>query len=241
MTVCKAQYFRWIEQAMRASVIRLLGGLLTVFCVAALAADPVRVIETRSVPQKQLPVAPNATHELKLSLYTFKDSEWKPDDVIASVLDAVPMVAQCGVAVTSVDLRVLEAPKKYYFYSVPVARELLREITAVKPAIFFVDDTHSEPAYDAEAIGLSNAQNRPELSNTIWFAFGAHDLHLAVAHELVHVLSDSGEHSDVPGNLMQPRTGSTNNQLTKAQCERLRVVAAANGLITPRAPAKASK
>ncbi|MDB5809671.1 MAG: hypothetical protein JWN94_1793 [Betaproteobacteria bacterium] len=222
-------------------MIRLLGGLLLSASVAAFAAEPVRIIETRSVPQKQLPAPPAATYELNLSLYTFKDSEWKPNDVITSVLDALPMIAQCGVAVASVELRVLEAPRKYFFYSVPVAREMLREFTVTKPAILFVDDTHSEPAYDAEAIGLSNARERPEMSNTIWLAFGTHDLHLAVAHELVHVLSDSGEHSDAPENLMRPRTGSTNTRLTGEQCERLRVVAAANGLIAPRAPAKPQK
>src|SRR4051812_29266689 len=167
---------------MRATVMRLLGGLLFFASVSALAADPVRIIQTRSVPREQLPAVPAATHELKLSLYAFKDSEWKPNDVIGSVLDALPMLAQCGVAVASVELRVLEAPRKYYFYSVPVARELLREFTVTKPAIFFVDDTHSEPAYDAEAIGLSNARARPEMANTIWFAFGTHDLHLALAH-----------------------------------------------------------
>lgn len=214
-------------------------------CVAALllaasaaplaAADAVRVIETRSVPSEQLPVTRAATHDLKLSLYAFKYSHWAPEDITAAVLEALPILTQCGVAVASVELRILEAPVKYRFFSTPVSRELLREITVTKPALLFVDDTYSQPAYDAEAIGLSNAQTRPELANTIWFAHGARDLPLAIAHELVHVLSDSGEHSDAPENLMQPGTSPANKRLTAAQCERLRTVAEANGLLTRRA------
>ena len=104
-----------------------------------------------------------------------------------------------------------------------------------KPALLFVDDTYSAPAYDAEAIGLSNAHERPELTNTIWLAYGARDLPLAIAHELVHVLSDNGDHSDAPDNLMRPGTAATQTRLADAQCNRLRIVAEANGLITRRA------
>src|SRR4051812_21454443 len=99
-----------MKQGIRVSCVRLAGAFLFATCVTVNGAEPVRMIETRSVPQKQLPVNAAATHELKLSLYTFKDSEWKPNDVIASVLEALPIVAQCGIAVASVDLRVLEAP-----------------------------------------------------------------------------------------------------------------------------------
>ena len=147
------------------------------------------------------------------------------------------MLTQCGVAVAGVELRVLETPSRFHFYSTPVARELMREMTVARPAVFFVDDTYSEPAYDAEAIGLSNAKTRPELANTIWFAYGARDLPLALAHELVHVLSDSGDHSDDADNLMRTETSPANTRLTAAQCNRLRIVAEANGLIAPRAAA----
>lgn len=114
----------------------------------------------------------------------------------------------------------------------------MREITVTKPALFFVDDTYSEPAYDAEAIGLSNAKSRPEIANTIWFAYGARDLPFALAHELVHVLSDNGDHSDAPDNLMSPETTPANTRLTSAQCSRLRTVAELNGLLARRAAAR---
>jgi hypothetical protein len=95
-----------------------------------------------------------------------------------------------------------------------------------------VQETRSDPAFDAEAIGVSNAQRRPELANTVWVAYGARDLAHAIAHELVHVLSDSGEHSDALGNLMRDETSPENAALTAEQCARMRSRGAANGLLT---------
>ena len=216
---------------------KFLALLLIAFSTAALAAEPVRVIETRELPQEQLPAPATSTHELKLSIYMFKGARWQTADIVAATLDALPLLAQCGIAVAAVELRVLEAPLKFRYYSTPVARELLREITVAKPALFFVDDTYSEPAYDAEAIGLSNAKTRPELANTIWFAYGAHDLPFAIAHELVHVLSDNGDHSEAADNLMRAETSPSSTRLTDAQCIRMRGVAEPNGLLTRRAGA----
>jgi len=51
-------------------------------------------------------------------------------------------------------------------------------------------------------------------------------------HELVHVLSDDGEHSNEPGNLMRAHTSRRNTRLTDAQCSRLRSRGEANGLLT---------
>ena len=220
---------------MRAAALRWFGSLVLAVSTAVSAADTVSVIETRSLPPELLPSPRDATHDLRLSVYAFKGSRWLPADITGAVLDALPMLAQCGVATVSVELRILDAPLKFRFFSAPVSRELLREYTVAKPALLFVDDTYSQPAYDAEAIGLSNAQTRPELTNTIWFAYGAHDLPFAIAHELVHVLSDSGDHSDAPDNLMRPGTSPSNKRLTDVQCNKLRTVAEANGLIKRRA------
>lgn len=202
-----------------------------------MAAGQVRVVETRVLPPEQLPAAATASHELRLSLYAFQGTRWLPADIVAAVRQALPLLAQCGVAVAGVELKLLETPSRFHFYSTPVARELMREITVAKPAVFFVDDTHSEPAYDAEAIGLSNARTRPDLANTIWFAYGARDLPIAFAHELVHVLSDSGDHSEAPDNLMRPETSPDRTRLTGAQCSRLRASAEANGLLARRGAA----
>jgi hypothetical protein len=208
--------------------------LLLVAATAALAAEPVRVVETRAVPRSELPVARAASHDLRLSLYAFQGARWAPHEILAAVPDAARVLTQCGVALAGAELRVLAAPRRFHFYSTPASSELLREIAVAKPAVFFVDDTLNRPAYDAEAIGLENAATRRELTNTVWFAWGARDLPLALAHELVHVLSDSGEHSEESGNLMRAETSPQNTHLSEAQCERMRARGEANGLLARR-------
>jgi len=214
-----------------------------VFCCAALlpaagmaaqAAEPARVVETRALSGQQLPAAPGATHELRLSLYAFQGGRWTSSEMLPAALDAARLLAQCGVALAGAELRLLKAPRRFHFYSTAVSRELLQDLQVSKPAIFFVDDTLNQPAYDAEAIGLANAETRPELANTVWVAHGARDLPFALAHELAHVLSDSGEHSDEPGNLMRVETAPDNTRLSDAQCRRLRERGAANGLLAPK-------
>jgi hypothetical protein len=202
--------------------------------MAAQAAEPARVVETRALSGQELPVAPGATHELRLSLYAFRGSLWTQREIEPAVLEAARLLARCGVALAGAELRLLEAPRRFHFYSTPVARELLQDLQVSKPAIFFVDETLNRPAYDAEAIGLANAATRPELANTVWVAHGARDLPLVLAHELAHVLSDSGEHSEEPRNLMRAATSPENTRLSDAQCRRLRERGEANGLLAPK-------
>ena len=191
-----------------------------------------RVVETRAVSGE----APSggATHDLRLHLYTFQGTRWGSGDIVVAVWEAVRLLEQCGVAFAGAELRVLEAPRHFHFYSTPVSRELARGTKLQKPAVFFVEDTRNQPAFDSEAIGRENAGTRPELVDTVWVVYRARDLPLVVAHELVHVLSDSGEHSDDPANLMHSESSQTNTRLTDAQCLRLRERGEANGLLQKR-------
>ena len=72
---------------------------------------------------------------------------------------------------------------------------------------------------------------RPELADTVWMTAATRDAGVALAHELAHVLMDSGEHSDEPGNLMRDETSPTNTALSVTQCTRLRETALSNGLL----------
>jgi hypothetical protein len=101
-------------------------------------------------------------------------------------------------------------------------------------AVFFVEEALNRPAYDAETTGLSNSRSRLELAHTIWVAYGARDLPYVLAHELVHLLSNSGEHSDDPGNLMRDETSVHNATLSTTQCEVARVSGEAQGLLVRR-------
>ena len=61
----------------------------------------------------------------------------------------------------------------------------------------------------------------------------ARALGIVLAHELVHVLMDSGDHSDEAGNLMREDTAPGNTRLDDAQYSWLRATATANGLLRP--------
>jgi hypothetical protein len=198
---------------------------------AAAGADSTRLVERRTLAAQ---APPTATHALTLHIFHFAGTRWKIDDITRAIAPAAELLAQCGVALERTELATLNAERRFHFYYTPISRELVRELRAPRPAVFFVEDTRNNPAFDAEAIGLANAARRPELANTIWIAYGTRDLDHAIAHELVHVLSDSGEHSSDPANLMHEETSARNTALTAAQCERLRSRGQANGLLVRR-------
>jgi len=188
--------------------------------------DEIRVVERRELPARH-----TGSRALRLSLHVFRGGRWSPEEAEAAVLEAAGLLRQCGVALSRAELRVVQAPGRFRVYFTPVSRELLARLPAPRPAVFFVDDTRNDPAFDAEAIGRENAAGRPELADTVWVAHGARDLPQALAHELVHLLSDSGSHSEAPGNLMRAETSPGATRLTPAQCERLRARGQANGLL----------
>lgn len=201
-----------------------------------LAATPLALGQVANVEVRRLPPVPtvDATHELVLHLNTFRGTRWQVAEIMSAYAQSARLLAQCGIAYASGELRVLEAPQRFHYYQTPVSRELLRTMQTGTPAVFFVEDTRNNPAFDAEAIGRANAFGRPELVNTVWVAHGARDLPYALAHELVHVLSDSGGHTSERGNLMQAETSPQNNRLNPAQCALMRSRGEANGLLTRR-------
>ena len=208
---------------------------MALFMALLLAAIPVfggealHIIETRELRLAE--AAAGASHRLRLALHVFRGGRWSQEEVAAAVLEAAGLLRQCGVALSGAELRLVQAPRRFHDYSTPVSRELLARMPVPKPAVFFVDDTRNDPAFDAEAIGRANAPGRAELADTVWVAYGARDLPLVLAHELVHLLSDSGAHSDAPGNLMRAETSPGDTRLTEAQCRLLRARGEANGLL----------
>lgn len=195
------------------------------------AAESVRVLEVTAVDTRKLVPLPNGTHELTLYVHTFRKTRWNKEEIVDAVLGSARLLAQCGITMATAEVRVIDAPARFHIYDTATSRELLRRMSTPRPAVFFVEDTRNDPAYDAEAIGFANAARRPELVNTVWVAHGARDLPYALAHELVHVLSDSGDHTEEPGNLMRAETAPENTRLNAVQCELMRSRGEANGLL----------
>ncbi len=170
------------------------------------------------------------THLLRLEMAVQSGTRWAPDVILAAARRAAAILAQCGVQ-TIAYLHEFDGPRRYRNLSSPVSRELARKMRLGRPAIFFVDDTLHRPAFDAEAIGRANAGTRPEMTDTVWVTAATRDLPIALAHELVHVLTDSGAHSDAADNLMREDTAAGNTQLTAEQCASALTIGAANGLL----------
>jgi len=203
---------------------QLLAALLA--CHGALAQPEVSVVERQQVAMPAM-----SSHRLALTLVHLQGSGWTRERALGALRDAAAIFEQCDIGIAGVEWVSLSAPARYLDFSTPAARELARLQPVPRPAIYLVRDTRSRPAFDAEAIGRGNSRTRPELADTVWMTAATRDAGIALAHELAHVLMDSGEHSDEPGNLMRDETSAANTTLSVTQCTRLRETAHANGLL----------
>ena len=171
------------------------------------------------------------SHGFRLTLAYLEGTGWAREEILSAVAQSARILAQCGLALELAELALIGAPERYRDFSTPVARELARALPLARPTVYFVAGTRQRPAFDAEAIGRGNSRARPELADTVWITRGTRDLGIALAHELAHVLMDSGEHSEEAGNLMRADTAAENTRLSDAQCARMRETGSANGLL----------
>jgi hypothetical protein len=171
------------------------------------------------------------THVLEIRAVLLDD--WPQAEVEQALREAARILGQCGIRTARVDLLRAEAPPAQRWFDTPHSRELARALDLPRPAVFFAAGTRQVPAFDAEAIGRGNSRSRPELADTVWIARGARDLGIVIAHELAHVLMDSGEHDQTPGNLMAESTAPANTTLTPAQCARITATGSRHGLLRP--------
>lgn len=181
--------------------------------------------------RRHFAIPTTSTHRLPITIVQIEGAGWTRERAIAAIREAATILAQCDVGIADVDWQSVTAPPRYLDFSTPVARELAKALPVRRPAMYLVRDTLSRPAFDAEAIGRGNSRTRPELADTVWITVGTPDLGIALAHELAHVLMDSGEHSADPGNLMRDETSAANTVLSAAQCERMRSTASKNRLL----------
>lgn len=211
--------------------------LLALACLPALAQEPASVIERRVISLASS--AQNPASKLHLTLAWLEDTGWDDERIQDAAREAGSILAPCGIALESAELVRIRAPERYRDFFSPASRELARAVALPRPVIWFVRDTRQRPAFDAEAIGRGNSRTRPELADSVWVTRATRDLGIALAHELAHVLMDSGEHSDEPGNLMREETSPASTALSAGQCARLRDTGTANGLL--QAPERAGQ
>lgn len=182
------------------------------------------------------PGAARPAHRLRVTLALMRGTGWEAEPVLEAAKRAVRIFEQCDIHADSIELAEFEGPDRYRTLFTPVSRKLVAELGLPKPTVFFLADTRHRPAFDAEAIGRGNSRTRPEMADTVWIVRGARDLDAVIAHELAHVLADSGEHSDEDGNLMREDSSPDATNLSSAQCDRIVKTGTANGLLQPPRP-----
>lgn len=194
---------------------------------------PLTKVRSWTLADRDLPTAqtPPPMYRMRLEMAVVSGTRWAPDVILEAAKRAVAILGQCDIEVSLVELHEFTGPLQYRYLLTPHSREFARRSGLGKPAVFFVDDTLQRPAFDAEAIGRANAKARPEMADTVWITAGIRDLPIALAHELVHVLTDSGEHSNASDNLMRADTAPGNTRLTPEQCGRILAIGQANGLL----------
>jgi hypothetical protein len=213
----------------RQSLHPLIATLTALLITAVSAHEPLPLRIEHRTAIRDLPAPAAATQALELRVINL--DQWPEAEIHAALRSTAQILGQCGIRVTRADLLQVTAPETHRHFDTPRSRELARELALPKPAVFFTAGTRQIPAFDAEAIGRGNSRTRPELADTVWIAKGARDLGIVVAHELAHVLMDSGEHNSDTGNLMAESTTPQNTQLTAVQCERINSTGRRNGLL----------
>jgi hypothetical protein len=190
------------------------------------------IIESRNTISDLAPQT-HTTSELTLRLSVANIDRWNEAEVTSALRSAAKILTQCGIRMTGADLLQITVPETHRHFDTPRSRELADALALPKPTLYFTAGTRQIPAFDAEAIGRGNSRSRPELRDTVWIARGTRDLGLVIAHELAHVLMDSGAHDNISGNLMAEDTTPQNTQLNAAQCAQMRNTGARNGLLQP--------
>ncbi|HEX9813038.1 MAG TPA: hypothetical protein VGA88_13255 [Burkholderiales bacterium] len=234
----------WFSMPARCATMKRVMRVLGSSCLAALSVGPavaqedstIRIVERFTLAAEQIAgTGAPAENRMALTLVYFNAGAWSLDAALDATRGAARLLKQCGVVAARLEAVRVDAPRKYQFLDTPVSRELARSLHLAKPTLYFVTDTRQKPAFDAEAIGRANSRTRPELADTIWITRAARNVEIALAHELVHVLTDDGAHVDLPANLMRAQTAPANTHLSNTQCAQLRTVGAKNGLLrTPR-------
>jgi len=200
-------------------------------------ADPLAddAVITRSALPGVSAQLPNAAFALQLPLQVLRlDVRWSAPQIAASLGQAYRILAQCGIGPGKVSAHAIEADDYLLDLSTGSARSLLEAVDVRRPVVVFARDTRMQQAYLGEAFGVGNTRRRPWLANSVWLMRDVEDAGIALAHELYHVLANSGAHVDDEPNLMQAYTRPDSTALTAQQCREAQSVGQASGLLIPR-------
>ncbi len=169
--------------------------------------------------------------EFSATLVRVSPDDWPDENTTTMLSEAAGLLSQCNVRFKSVEVIDVTARLEDRQISSAAMGRLVDAAEGASPRIFLMHDTLQEIEFGAQAIGRSNARRRPKLKDTIWITGWTPHPGIALAHELVHVLADSGLHKTQSDNLMNLETSETTRQLTQAQCGQVRNIGLGNRLL----------
>ena len=183
--------------------------------------DPQRSIVAN--PLQTYVAQPSESQHLLLPLQVLVlDARWQTSEVMRLLSEAGQILEQCGIAFDANSVQRVDAPEYLRDLETGAAKTLMDAVRQSGPhrklTIVLARDTRMSVAYDAEAFGQGNTRNRPWLTHSVWLTLELEDRAIALAHELFHVLVNSGDHSTAAGSLMLARTTGDNTRLTIDEC-----------------------
>ncbi len=179
--------------------------------------------------------AKNLDYLMPLTVYKLSDN-WQASTIKSALAQASSIFAQCNIAFSDIAIKTVSSPEYLRDLHTGSARTLFDNVRTgpdrQHAVAVFAHDTRMQEAFDGEAFGRGNTRSRDWLRDSVWLMHGVQDTGIALAHELFHVLANSGAHNRLAGNLMQTRTTPDQTRLTDEQCTQAIMAAMNNGLIS---------
>ncbi|OED39944.1 hypothetical protein AB833_13275 [Chromatiales bacterium (ex Bugula neritina AB1)] len=191
--------------------------------IETVAAEPVNNSARHTTPAGR-------RYEFPLTLVIL-DPRWQNPDISRAVEELNEIFSQCNITARVEKQIVPSVPAYLQDLSPGNALSLHRHLKLSGTRVFFGRDTLMQPAFDAEAFGAGNTRNRPWMTGSLWLTYGIRDVGVALAHELFHILANSGKHNQLANNLLREQTAPGNTHLTGEQCEQAQRTGIENGLL----------
>jgi hypothetical protein len=184
-------------------------------------ADPLAGAPLKLSPMTDLEVvSSNSQGDSLLSLEVLVvDPRWTAERVRMALQGAYDTLGQCNISVGSISAQRVDGADYLRDLSTGSAHTLLGAAKSGKLKVVFARDTRMQAQFTGEAFGIANTGMRPWLANSVWMMLDVDDAGIALAHELYHVLANSGDHVEGDANLMQGRTRPDSTMLTPRQCQ----------------------
>ena len=200
-------------------------------------SEPADLARERDAQSLQISATTDWQHDASGSdrfqptLVMINDSGWDGNEILQLIQRSADIIRQCGIDLLPAKMLEVSAPDSVRDFSRSNAKLLTDKVGSQGPRVFFVRDTLDRPAFEAVTFGTANSKSNPALRFTVLITAATRDPHIALAHELAHVLLDDGSHTPSPGNLMHSDTSSGSVELSAKQCTKMRHMARLNGLL----------